>query len=79
MASSAAETCAEVLLAGSRGVGGAEARARAVALAEEVGHATTRGDGCERSARERELGTVSVVGVRVRVEERRAREEERES
>lgn len=39
MASSAAETCAEVLLAGSRGVGGAEARARAVALAEEVGHA----------------------------------------
>ena len=41
MASSAAETCAEVLLAGSRGAGGASARARAVALAEEVGHAGT--------------------------------------
>ena len=39
MASDAAERCAEVLRAGARGLGGAEARARAVALAEEVGHA----------------------------------------
>ena len=41
MASDAAERCAEVLRAGARGLGGAEARARAVALAEEVGHART--------------------------------------
>ncbi len=39
MASDAAERCAEVLRAGARGPEGAEARARAVALAEEVGHA----------------------------------------
>ncbi len=41
MASDAAERCAEVLRAGARGLGGAEARARAVALAEEVGHDRT--------------------------------------
>lgn len=55
MASDAAERCAEVLRAGARGPEGAEARARAVALAEEVGHArpsrttrTTRPNGSGR-------------------------------